>query len=285
MMKGWETRLFRSDTTMDIIGDYEILLSYGVNLETAFAKIKEVFLDEYIGSGEEDVFWITVAYVNWKYGIKNDYVLEKALEFLDNEDCMGTWEFENEIIKLSRLNALAECKYHFQFVERPYKKPPKPPLALRQKTKLQKGDVIAYQLGSPYLDEVSERLFSNKPYLNKKWVLLRVIKIGYSPVTYIAPELDYSTFPCVALYNRVFEEKPSCVPIDAKFTKIGYRVSPQKIIEADVLQLDDNVKPSFYKVPANASVIQKMNDEVDWSAEDGYAGNYHEIDAIARLLF
>lgn len=168
-------------------------------------------------------------------------------------------------------------------MERPYKKPPKPALSLRRKTNLQKGDVIAYQLGSTYSEEIVKNVFESKPQLNKKWALLCVIDKHTKPVTKIMPELDYETFAIITVFDKLFDEKPLFLPSGIRLRKIISKNCAGEPEEYDAINLDDEILKRHYKYPANIELIGKYY--TAWSIEEAFDGTYRDIDHSLLLMF
>ncbi|MGN0495038.1 MAG: hypothetical protein ACI4GW_02305 [Lachnospiraceae bacterium] len=215
-MRIWTTEIFEEDGATDIIAEYKIMLGYNVSPEEAYQKIEEYFLKDYFEKDDEDVYWLAIALFQWQNGILLENIKEKALWCIDNGTYLERWkESGNEkynkrketlqILKTKLLNEVNPRKDKF----------PKCPMFYRQKTKWKVGDLLAYKiLKEPYSNASNELTKENgiavvEKELWKKYVLLRVVEVVKRPVSLLKPELDYTSYANIMLYDWVGETIPS----------------------------------------------------------------------------
>lgn len=283
-MGAWGAGILQNDAISDITYEYKTLLAYDVDCNQAFDVIKKAYLDDYTASDEEDSFWYAIAHVNWLYGRKDDYVLKKTLELIDDEKYMEVWLEQGQKKYEARKAALANFKEKILFCQRPYKKAPKPMMALRMKTKFQKGDLIAYQLGSSIFPEEMHSYFKNTD-LYCKWIIMCVMEIGSSPVSKLMPELDYHSFAGVALYNQCFFNfEPTEVPDNLELGKIYSPSLNNNPVLCDIMWLDEFCNKITYSKTPRVNVIGKNEEVPKWGLK-GYSENYRGIDRIVDFTY
>ncbi len=210
-MGAWSTRIFDDDGASDIRAEYKILLGYGIDPKEAYEKIREFFYKDYEGQDDEDVYWLSIALFQWQNGILMQEVKEKALYFIEQESYLERWKEGGERVYQKRKEILNTLKNKLLYEVNPTKKKfPKCPLYYRKKTKWKVGDLIAYRvIGKPYLQNSEQKeLTEMANYLLGKYVLLRVVAITKKPVTFLYPELDYSSSANMMLYDWVGEAIP-----------------------------------------------------------------------------
>lgn len=149
-MGAWSANIFDDDTAMDIIGEYKILLGYGIPPEEVYKKISDYF-SEY-REEDADVYWLSIALYQWKNGILMDEVKQKALECIDNESYLERWKDSREKIYKKRKQVLEELRYNLiNIVNPPKKKFPKCSKCYRCKTEWKVGDLLAYKMTQPMI--------------------------------------------------------------------------------------------------------------------------------------
>ena len=121
-MGAWSTRIFDNDAAMDIVGEYKILLGYGVSPEETYQKISEYFGKDYIGKDEEDDYWLSIAYFQWKNGILLDEVKENAIRCIEDERFLERWKDSGEKVYQKRKKVLEEFKDKLKNEVHPTKK-------------------------------------------------------------------------------------------------------------------------------------------------------------------
>ena len=188
------------DEYMDIIGDYKILLGYGISKVESYKYIeKYYYYEDYAGEEDEKIYWIILAEFQAMNGIQMEEVKQKALAYLDSSSNRSKEELISfPKIKQILLNPCEEKKFR------------KPPMDLRAKTKLNKGDVfsikikpLSYRWGGD--DEINKINSFNKAqeYLSGRIVYFRVVDIDRVPISKIIPDLDYCSMPVIELIDVV----------------------------------------------------------------------------------
>lgn len=109
-MGAWSTRIFDDDGAADILAEYKILLGYGIPPEEAYQKVHDYFAENYIGSDDEDVFWLGIALYQWKNGILMDEVKENALRCIDDGEYLERWRESGEKVYQKRKETLRVFK-------------------------------------------------------------------------------------------------------------------------------------------------------------------------------
>lgn len=216
-MGAWTTKIFDDDGAMDIIGEYKILLGYGVPPLDAYQKIENYFLQDYQGEDDEDVYWLSVALYQWQNGILMDNVKQKALECIDNETYLERWKDSGEKVYKKRKQILEQLRYNLVNIVNPEKKKfPKCPKYYRFKTEWKIGDLLIYKMTSPILEwgesvqpKNKERFIKTQKMIESGFLLLRVVKISKIPVSDICPDLDYSSSAVVMLYDWLGDVLPT----------------------------------------------------------------------------
>lgn len=281
-MGAWGTGILQDDLVLDIAEDYKTLMSYGIEPPVALNKVRDHYSSD-ISEDEENLFWIAIASVNWRYGITGDAVTQTALEMIDNEKYMQIWKEQGDKAYFARKKAIEKFRNDLLYVQRPPKKIPKPVKDLRRKTAFQKGDLITYQLGSTVDPDKAKNIFGESMILYRKWIILRVIEIGMKPVSRIMPELDHHSFASAALYNGLFSSKPTCLPDDAQLIEIFSKNLAGDFIPYHVMQIDEAPDP-FNPLPPEVSVIGRLSQEPDWG-NNGFNASYREIDNTAIYTY
>lgn len=281
-MGAWGVGLLQDDLVSDVKEEYKILLSYGVEPQIALNKTQSYFSKD-ISDDEENLFWIAVAYVNWRYGIDDAMTIEKTMQMLNNEKHMAVWAEQGVKLYNKRKAIIDKFKNDLIYNKRPFKKPPKPMKALRMKTAFHQGDLLAYKLGSTEGSNKIPSCFKNNVNCFHKWVLFCVIEIGTCPVSNIMPELDYHSFACIALYDKIFDARPNDVPNGVSLTKLVSRHIGDKSVEYDLFQLEEGTQP-YYDTPPEIFIVGQSKDLVEWG-EEGFAADYRCIDRTVIKTF
>lgn len=281
-MGAWGTGILQDDLVSDIAEDYKILLSYEVEPLIAFNKVKDYYFSD-VSEDEENLFWIAIAYVNWRYGITSDVITQTTLDMIDNEKYMHIWKEQGDKVFFARKKAIEKFKNDLLYVKHPLRKIPKPVKDLRRKTAFKKGDLITYQLGSTVNPDKVKNIFGESIVLYQKWIILRVIEIGMKPVSRIMPDLDYHSFASVALYNGLFRSKPIRLPDDAQLIEIFSKNLAGDFVPYHVMQIDETPDP-FNPLPPEVSVIGHLSQEPVWK-NNGFNASYREIDNTAIYTY
>lgn len=217
-MGAWSTRIFDNDLSMDIITEYRTLLGYGITPDTVYDKITGRYAKDYIGKDDEDDYWLAIAYFQWKNGILKDDVKENAIRCIDDGKYLDRWEESGKKVYEKRKKVLEEFRYNLINIQNPEKKKfPKCPAYLRLKTPFRIGDIILYRLLKPLTGSGTEDYNVSRDYSEKvcgKYFLLKVVDIEKNPVSDLCPELDYTSYAVLMLYDWVGDSKPDMETIN-----------------------------------------------------------------------
>ena len=159
------------DDYADIIGDYKILLGYGVSKEDSYEKIKEYYYKDFCDSSMEYRFWIILFEFQCMNGMLCEEVKNKAGIFL-NDKYANTKEEKDIFDKVLKLLDTPQK-------ERKFRKPPK---YLRDKTFYKVGDIYSFKITCPLIQWGSNVSQQNKEmyektqkYLIDKYVFFTII--------------------------------------------------------------------------------------------------------------
>ncbi len=226
-MGAWSTKIFDDDGATDIRGEYKILLGYQVAPDEAWKRIYDDYYSKYQDSDDEDVFWLSVALLQWQYGILRDEVKRKAIAVIEEESYLARWKESGNKIYEKRKKTLEEMKEKLLYEVNPVKKLPKCPAYYREKTKFQIGDIYAYQ------DKEG------------KCIYMQVVSESTSPVTDLCPELDFTSSSEFALIDIRTEKLAGLTD----FSDITYRkmyITDEKehyrAYMCDLINFDDEKK-------------------------------------------
>lgn len=224
-MGAWSTRIFDDDGAADIISEYRILLGYGVSPEKTYKLIQDRFYQEYVGGDEEDVYWLSIALYQWQNGILMEEVKREAIRCIDNEEYLEKWKDSGKKVYEKRKQVLQTLKDKLLYETNPARKVRKCPSYCRIKTKWKVGDLLAYRMLEEYSRlaeneyEYNRKLWECWKSMEGKYVLLRVVENLQKPVTELCPELDYTSWSNVMLYDWVGEE----IPPEEEIKKIPFK--------------------------------------------------------------
>lgn len=150
---------------------------------------------------------------------------EEAIRRIDDEEYLERWKDSGRKVYEKRKQVLQTLKGKLLHETNPVKKVAKCPTYYRSKTKWNVGDLLAYRILEKYphleqkTDEYSQRLWESRRRLEGKYILLRVIENGKKPVTELYPELDYTSWSEIMLYDWMGEEIPS----DEEIKKFSFK--------------------------------------------------------------
>ena len=213
-MGAWSTRIMNDDGVRDIIGEYKIIMGYGVQPEDAYKAIYEYFYKDYEGQDDEDTFWLAVALYQWKNGILREDVKEKVIASIDNQEYLERWKESGEKVYQKRKEALEEFRNNLLYeVNEPPRKFPQCPKYLRKKTCWEVGDLLTYQIieeSESWNNFTNGAIFADmERKLLDNIVLLRVVNVMKYPVSNLMPNLDYASVAEVMVYDWMGKEVPS----------------------------------------------------------------------------
>lgn len=281
-MGAWGTGILQDDLVLDIAEDYKILLSYEVDPLIALNKVKDYYYSD-VSEDEENLFWIAIAYVNWRYGITNDIVTQTTLDLINDEKYMRIWKEQGDKIYFARKKAIEKFKNDLLYVRLPLRKIPKPMKDLRRKTAFKKGDLITYKLGSTVNPDKAKNVFRENITLYHKWIILCAVEVGIRPVSHIMPNLDYHSFASVALYGSLFNSKPISLPDDAKLLEIFSKNLAGDFVSYSAMQIDE-AKDPLNPLPPEISVIGHLPQNPVWET-NGFSASYRDVDNATLLTY
>ncbi len=269
-MGAWSIQLMDDDGVRDIIDEYKILMGYGVQQEEAYGLIYKYFYKDYEGQDDEDTFWLAVAFYQWKNGILQDNIKEKALSCIDDEKYLERWKDTGEKTYQKRKEVLAEFRENLLHkVNEVPRKFPKCPKYLREKTSWEVGDLLVYQIiGEPlpiirkYNQDAITRMATE---IIDKIILLRVVDIVKCPVTELMPELDYSSSAHVMLYDWMGDE----IPDEKAISELKFRP-----IVADAIRGNYRLVSSVSLEWGNSKMEKEQNIIKKINTDSNFISNY-----------
>ena len=184
---------------MDIRREYSALLSIGKSNEVAEAALIAYYSSILNRNDpDEEVFWFTLSFCEWKKGRLSPFVKEKALLALQSGLDLERWRSAgNEKEYKRRIKVLDNLKETILSPMPPAKKIKKPTV---HHCPWKVGSLLAYRIVS------AERM--NDHPLFMKYVLLRVVKIKKHPVSKLFKAEYYDESMMVALYNWIGSKIP-----------------------------------------------------------------------------
>ena len=199
-MGTWGPALFSNDLSCDIRGEYNTLLALGKENEDA----EKILFDYYspilgVNDDEEPMFWITLAYVEWKKGRLSNLVKEKALYYIDSNIEINIWKrkFDEKDVK-ERKRVLEKIRETILSPMPEKKKVRKPTV---RKCPWEVGSLLAYKICTNTKIEDSACF--------GKYALLRVIMIKKHPLSKLTANELYNESMVVGLYGWIGEEIPT----------------------------------------------------------------------------
>lgn len=141
-------RLLDDDLAADVRELFRERLQRGTSGTTASKELISQF-EEVIGTDEESVFWLALAYVQWEYGLLQKRILKKAQKVIDSGSDLKRWA---DVPKLQRQRArvLDRLRHHLASPN-PRPKAVCPRKRLPRKCEWQSGDVFAFHMPSAHV--------------------------------------------------------------------------------------------------------------------------------------
>lgn len=197
-MGAWGTKIFSDDFACDIRNDYIDYLIIGKSSEEASNEIIKANYEYVKGTEVEGVFWFALALVQWQKGRLNEYVKNKAIEFVDNGQDLVLWDTKgNEKNYIKRKQVLQELKITLLSPMPEAKKIRKPSWVYKAPWEV--GDLLVYK----FTDERILKENHTTDFLGR-YILLRVISIFKSETN----RMIASDECCVGVYGWVGDEIP-----------------------------------------------------------------------------
>lgn len=267
-MGAWTTRIFDEDGAANILGEYRIILGYGIPNEVAYQKIKEYFYKDYIGEDDEDVYWLSIALFQWQNGILMDEVKKEALRCIESGQYLEVWKDSGKKVYEKRKEVLETLKDKLLHEVNPIKKISKCPSHYRIKTSWNVGDLLIYQVrkgieGIEYFKGVPTEVVEAEKSNREKKFLLRVVKISKMPVTKVYPELDYTT----AAYLMLYDWSGDSIPSDEEIDKLTFRKIITRRMQDGTCRVASGVTIDYNKTDREfAEIVVHRNDK--WFQEN-----------------
>lgn len=204
-MSKWQSEIYRGELAQVIKTEYRNLLAVKKSEQLAEDIIIAHFIQEVSpGSEEEGHLWCALALRQWELGRLSEFVKKKAMFWIQkpisgfSKETLGALEATLRSPQLSKKQITLPSWV---------KKCPWPV-----------GSLLAYRIIS------SEHENVRSSHYWKKYVLLRIIQINSTPVTFLAPDTIGSESMLVGLYDWYGDEIPNCTIVDSlEFTPIVVR--------------------------------------------------------------
>lgn len=169
----WGYKLYQNDTSLDIKGEFESLFNDGKTPQEITDTLKENYESVIDDREEGPLFWLTLADMQWRFGILLPEIKEKALYWIDKIDTSANTRLKRE---------LDDLKDRLSSTQPPTKKPVKKRI---YKCQWKLGDVFAYKLES---ELAKERGFYGRYFLIRKvdestWYPGHIIPVVYVKIT------------------------------------------------------------------------------------------------------
>lgn len=209
-MGAWSTRIFDTDTAMDILSEYKKLLGYGMKPDEVYEKISDYFGGDFIGKDDEDDYWLAIVYFQWKNGILVDEVKENALRCIEDARFLERWQESGKANYEKRKKTLEEFKYNLVYVKNETKKKFPKPKGVR-KTKYKVGDILVYKMSrltNNTKEELYRRVKESSEKNKGKYVAFQVVEIKKESISRVCPDLDYDICPILAFIDWIGDQKP-----------------------------------------------------------------------------
>ena len=190
----WGTGLYSNDCTCDVRDSYLDYLKKGISNDEAYEKTM-IDYAEYMGTEEEPLFWYALADTQWKTGRLDQFVKQKALNWITSEGGLSLWSEKPTYAKKWK-KVLEDLSIKLNSPQRPEKK-------IRDTTVIQYnpgnvGDVFAYRFHTKAAEE--------NGYLGK-WILMQ--KIGEIPGVFWGDQM----IPHMVVFDMLFDKAPVEVDI------------------------------------------------------------------------
>lgn len=201
-MKDLEKEVYRDELCQAVKKEYRLLLSIKMPDWEAETRTVDYCMREYVAnSDDEGRMWLALALSQWKLGRLSDMTKEKAF-FWIKDDKFAISEYAR-----NKLNEIWQAPMPAR------KNVPKPSWVARCPWPV--GSLLAYRIMSADHPKVT-----NSPYW-KKYVLLRIIEIPGTPVSWLAPEAMQSESMLVGLYNWYGDAIPdAAIAEELEFTPV-----------------------------------------------------------------
>ena len=136
-------KLLDDDLAADVRDLFREQLRRGASGRTATNELINLF-DDVVGTEEESVFWLALAFVQWEHGLLQQRILKRAVNVIDNGTDLQRWAHDPKL-QHERGKVLERLR---RKLKSPQTKPKtvRPRKRLAPKCEWQSGDVFSYQL-------------------------------------------------------------------------------------------------------------------------------------------
>ena len=195
-MGAWGTGLYQDDITCDVKENYINLLKIGTEPKEAMEEMIENWEDCIEDVEEGPLFWFALADTQWKYGLLDEKVKKKALQYIEAGTDLERWKEDKKLYEKRKI-VLEKLKEKINSEQPQGKKIPKLHLSKRM---FSIGDIILYQIQN---EELKEHRWYKK-YVLLKIVGIKKLGIGIEPIEKYHNEIDI-----MSLYNWIGNTKPN----------------------------------------------------------------------------
>ncbi|MFA7126565.1 MAG: hypothetical protein WC182_03245 [Bacilli bacterium] len=224
----WSTSLYGNDISLDVKDKYSSLLSKGLSKEDAYKEMLEAF-SECLLTEDAPIFWFAFADQMWEYGLLEDEVKHKTLNYISEYAFLE--EFETLREKRLWQNTLHKLKEKLEQPNQGHKK-----IVIEipfKRTVWEIGDYYAYEFHKKYSKQIG---------LNSKFIVIQKIGESY----YGDSMYDYNI---VQVFNKVFDYIPELhevndLPILPLSIKFDFYDSPN-ITKRQKEIMEQNIRESL----------------------------------------
>ena len=186
-MTRWKSEIYRNDHAQRIKSEYRKLLSVKVSDAEAEKLCLDYAMHDAVPfSWDEGCVWLALALSEWEEGRLTEHTKAQALKWIHTPNA-PIHAYTLEQLESTLLSPA------------PLPKRIKPPSGLR-KCPFPVGSLLAYRM-------ISNSDLADTPFWGK-YVLLRVIKIIKTPVSFLAPDACFNESMLVGLYNWIGDSIP-----------------------------------------------------------------------------
>lgn len=194
----WGVGIFTDDYTCDIRDTYSDYIKIGLSDDDALNMIIEEFKDDF-GTEYESRFWFALALTQWKKGRLVEFVRVKALQFLENNNDLVQWD------TLGDQKSYFMRRKELEKLQTILKSPQPSKTIIRKPTVFHSpwkvGDLLAFKIKR-------SDLLKDEKYIGK-YVLIRVVKINRSPLSYRVKSQYYNDTIFFGLYGWMGDTIPN----------------------------------------------------------------------------
>jgi hypothetical protein len=141
-MGTWGTGIQSDDLVADIISDFDGILKKGGTIETATSHVHLHYADSIGDSDEEPLFWLALAFAQWRYNAIEQNVLEQVRNDITEGKGLDRWEDSPADLRKRQ----AVLQKFLAKIELPNAHPKPFPKQINRKAKFQIGDCLSLAL-------------------------------------------------------------------------------------------------------------------------------------------